>query len=105
MIKESYLANWRNLPEDAIKFAVTRTAKSPLSPSWELLKDYKTGKISWERFEVVFRGEILGRPEARALLREIKKLGEERDVYLVCYEKRPPCHRFILMKMIEELEG
>lgn len=104
MIKESYLANWQNLPEDAVKIAVTRTSRSPLSPSWKLLRAYKNGRLSWVEFDQGFRYEIAGCPEAQRLLREIKELAKSKDVYLVCYEKSFPCHRFILMKMIEEMK-
>lgn len=42
-------------------------------------------------------------PAAVEQLRKIKKLAENKDVYLVCYEKKPPCHRFILIEMIREM--
>ena len=103
MIRETYLANWRNIPPYAVKIAVTRTARSILSPSPSLLKAYKSGEIDWAVFEEWFTEEITGNPEAMKKLREIKELAKTRDVYLVCYEKRFPCHRFILTKIIETI--
>jgi len=102
MIRESYLANLKNLPKDAVKIAVTRTARSPLSPSWDLLRRYKSGKISWPEFEASFRRELEERPEAQRMLDEIRRLGQHQDVYLICYEKKPPCHRFILLDILEK---
>ena len=101
MIKESYLANLKNLPKDAVKMVVTRTARSPLSPSWGLLRGYKSGEISWTDFEASFRREIEERPEAQRMLDEIRRLGQHCNVYLICYEKNPPCHRFILLDILK----
>jgi len=42
-------------------------------------------------------------PKAVAKLKEIEKLAEEKDVRLICYEKNPPCHRFILVDLINSL--
>ena len=101
MIKEGYLAKWNSYPKDEIKIAVTRTAKSPLSPSWELLNDYKNGKIDWKQYTKRFKEEILANPEALEKLEEIRELAKTKTVRLICYEKNPPCHRFILLEMLE----
>ena len=105
LIRESYLANYKKLPPDAVKVVVTATARSPLAPSWKLLNTWraKPRKISWQKYERAFRTEIYRNPVALKRLRELKELGHARDVYLICYEKRFPCHRFILMDIINEL--
>jgi uncharacterized protein YeaO (DUF488 family) len=101
MLKESYISRWKALPEEAMKVRVARP--SILSASKELLYDYKQGRIDWKEFEGRFRKEILGNPKAVAELKRLKELSKEKDVYLICYEKNYPCHRFILMDLIKEL--
>jgi len=102
MLKESYIANWKNLPEDAIKIRVARP--SILAPSRNLLFLYKNGNINWKEYETCFRREILANKKACDTLREIAGLSEEKDVYLICYEKSYPCHRFILIDLIKEIK-
>jgi uncharacterized protein YeaO (DUF488 family) len=101
MITESYISMWKNLPADAVKVRVARP--SILSASKALFWDYKEGRISWQEFEVRFRKEILSNPDAVAELHRLKELSKEKVVYLICYEKTFPCHRFILLDLINEL--
>ena len=93
---------WNKLPNDAIKVRVARP--SVLSASKELLYDYKKGRITWQEFEVRFRKEILSNPAAIAELKRLKELSSKKDVYLICYEKNYPCHRFILIDLINGLQ-
>lgn len=99
-LKEGYIGKWSRYAKDEVKIRVARP--SVLAPSERLLKRWKGGKIDWAEYERRFREEILSNP-AVAKLREIKKLAEEKDVRLICYEKNPPCHRFILIDMVREL--
>ena len=101
MLKESYIARWKTLPADAIKIRVARP--SILSASKDLLTTYKSGRITWEAFETRFRKEIQSNPKAIAELYRLKDLSKTNDVYLICYEKTSPCHRFILLDMIQNL--
>lgn len=104
MLKESYLSNARNLPKDAIKIVVTRSAGHMLSPSKKLLWGYKKGEIDWAEYVKTFYREM-DNPACVAVMREIKKLAKEKDVYLLCYE--PPgknCHRYLLLDMINKLD-
>jgi len=96
-LKETYIANWNNVK--GIKIRVARP--SILGPSKELLKDYKENRIDWKEYEKRFREEILNNPKAIEKLKEIKELSKKNDVYLVCYEKNPPCHRFILLDILK----
>lgn len=107
-LKEGYLAKLKSYPADEIKVVVTRTAHSVLAPSKGLLDLVKAKKIDWEAYEITYWREIMGNPDAMAKLREILLLLKEgKTVRLICYEKNPPCHRFILMKelnlMLEEM--
>ncbi|MFA5103253.1 MAG: DUF488 domain-containing protein [Candidatus Thermoplasmatota archaeon] len=101
MLKETYISLWNTLPPEAVKIRVARP--SVLSASKELFTDYKTGKITWQEFEKRFRTEITTNPKAMAELKRLKALSQQTDVYLICYEKNPPCHRFILLDLIREL--
>ncbi len=103
MLKESYLANMKNLPKDSVKIVVTRSAGHMLSPSKTLLFGYKKGKIDWAEYVNTFYREM-DNPACVAIMREIKKIAETRDLYLICYEKEYPCHRFLLLDMIKKLD-
>ena len=92
---------WNKLPKDAIKVRVARP--SVLSASKKLLYDYKEGRINWQEFENRFRKEIINNPKAIAELKRLKELSLKKEVYLICYEKNYPCHRFILINLIKEL--
>ena len=101
MLKEGYIGKWKKYPKDEVKIRVARP--SVLGPSLKLLKDQKEGKIDWNEYTRRFRKEILSNPKALAKLKEVKKLAEDKDVRLICYEKNPPCHRFILVDLINSL--
>ena len=103
MLKESYLANMRNLPSDVEKIVVTRAAGHILSPSWSLLNDYKHGMINWEQYVERFKKEM-NNDLCIATMRKIKWMSKDRDIFLICYEKSYPCHRFLLIDMINKLD-
>ena len=103
MLKESYLAVMKNLPNDAVKVVVTRTAGHALSPSKGLLWDYKKGRINWGQYTERFRQEM-NNDICIAEMRKIKWMAKNKDVYLICYEKSGNCHRFLLMDMINKLD-
>lgn len=118
-IFKEYIGNWKNYPKDEVKIRVARP--SVLAPSLELLSAFmklkkcwmgkgltelEARKKAWEEidYETRFRREILNNAKAMAKLKEVKELAKNRNVRLICDEKNPPCHRFILMKLLEELE-
>jgi len=103
VIRESYLANMRRLPPDAMKIVVTAASKSPLAPSWSLVKAWhaKPRLLSWQEYQKRYRMEIRKNPAALKLLHKIKTISQHKDVYLICYEKHFPCHRFILLDIVQ----
>jgi len=118
MLKESYVAKLKTLPKDAIKIAVGYP--SVFSPSKTLLREFnemkstlmKKGitepdarKKAWQQtdFEKRFRKEIESKPDVSDKLKEIKEKAETKDVFLYCYCGKDPCHRFILLDMIQHL--
>ena len=83
---------------------ITRTAKSCLSPSWELLNDVKGNKISFEEYKERFLKEIRENPKAKKRIEELREIAKDKVVFLVCYEKFPykqNCHRIIVKKVIQ----
>ena len=76
-----------------------------LAPSRDLLENWRRGLTTWPEYVVRFREEILGSAEAVVALRHVVDLARTRDVYLICWEKEPPCHRFLLLEMAGELSG
>ena len=115
MLRETYIAAMHQV--EGLKLVVTRHYPRgvarvrfdrwlpALAPSRELLTDYRHGLIAWEEYRARFREEILGSAEARAAFRHIIDLARTRDVYLICWEREPPCHRFLLMDLARELSG
>jgi len=118
MLKESYVAKVKTLPKDAIKIEVGYP--SIFAPSGELLYEFnelkwklmKKGmtepearREAWEQtnFEKRYRKKVTSNSEIMHKLREIKKLSEEKDIYLYCYCGKKPCHRFILLDIVEKM--
>lgn len=108
MLRESFYnryKGWGVKPsKDVMIINVTRTAGHLLSPSYELLMDYKNGKITWDQYVVRYKREM-DNESCRSVMRNIKKMSETQDVYLVCvcWNKERRCHRFLLMEMIEKM--
>jgi uncharacterized protein YeaO (DUF488 family) len=119
MLKESYVAKLKTLPKNAMKIAVGYP--SAFSPSETLLREFneiksklmKKGinepdarKRAWQQtdFEKRYRKEIESKPDVIDKLKEIKKLAEKKDVALYCYCGKKPCHRFVLIDMINHLD-
>jgi uncharacterized protein YeaO (DUF488 family) len=94
----------RHLPPNALKIVVTATAKSPLAPSWGLIKAWnaRPRSLNWQEYQKRYRKEISENHEALKLLQKIKTISQHKDVYLICYEKQFPCHRFILLDMLQK---
>lgn len=103
MLKETYRANIKNLPKDSAIIIVMRTKGHLLSPSWKLLNDYRAKKITWDEYIIRFKNEM-NNVQCENEMKKIKELSKHKDVYLVCHERTYPCHRFILIELINSLE-
>lgn len=101
MLKESYLANIKKLPIEAVKIVVIG-GRSVLGPSWGLVSDYKSGKIDWNGYTERFNKEM-DNEKCRVEMKRIRELSKDRDVFLICYEGEYPCHRFLLLDKINNL--
>jgi uncharacterized protein YeaO (DUF488 family) len=95
---------------NAIFIAVTRGSPrfkynqwlKTLAPSEQLKDIYKKGMITWNQYIPIFRNEM-DNIESYADMLCVMELAKNNDVYLVCFEKGYPCHRFLLLEMIEGL--
>lgn len=102
-LNETCLSNVKNVEREnpeAMIVNVTRSAGSVLSPSWKMLNEYKAKKINWDGYIVRFVKEM-DNPVSRAEMLRIGELARTKDVYLVCFEKKGNCHRFLLVDMIK----
>jgi len=108
MLKETYLAKMKQIAKenpDAAFIVVTRSAGHVLSPSWNLLNDYKDGRIDWAQYTERFRHEM-DCDSCIAEMKRIWELSQMKDVFLVCYEKPVEnCHRHILIDLMKSYYG
>jgi hypothetical protein len=119
MLKETSVAKLKTLSNSAIKIPVGYP--SIFSPSeallsefnewkWKLIKkgnsEADARKKAWDQthFEQRYRAMIASQPEVLKQLAEIKTLSETKDVYLYCYCGKKPCHRFILLDIINNMK-
>ena len=75
-----------------------------LSPSKELLQNYKANKIEFQLFEKLFREEIRVNMNVHDLCRGIAmEAAEGKEITLLCYEKEESnCHRKIIKQLCEK---
>ena len=65
----------------------------------DLIKRYKSGKISWEEYAPAYRGSLKGK---EGLLKQLAAESKRGTITLLCTEKDPStCHRSILKEVIE----
>jgi len=101
MIYESYIAKIRDVPKSE-RFLVNRNrGHNELSPSESLLKKYKAGGMSWDRFRSRFLRELT--PTSWRTLKLLVERSRRENVCLICYERDFPCHRFILLELLIDL--
>ena len=67
----------------------------------ELITQWKTGKISWDKFAKEYRKSLEGKED---LLRNLAQESKKGTITLLCTDKDSNlCHRSILKSAIEEL--
>lgn len=74
-----------------------------LGPAPELIKDWKSEKISWDEFKSRYKAEFKD-PEKKRLLAELKQTvkSAEADVTLLCTcREEEHCHRSLLSAMLK----
>lgn len=109
-LQDGYLAKFDKYPDNEEKILVMRgRGNDELAPSKGLLDDYKKLEKkcgnrweAWKRshYESRFKEKVREK-ESRKRIKEIaQKVASGKNVRLICYEKGPPCHRFILKELI-----
>ena len=68
----------------------------------DLIKRYKSGKMSWKEYAAAYCRSLRGKEE---LLRSLAKESKRGTVTLLCTEKDPgSCHRSLLKEAIESFQ-
>lgn len=112
MIETGYFAKIKDYPEDDVLICVSRKYPwfverlrmvwlSELAPSQALLEVWKSGRISWEEYIIQYEIEMM-HPLKQKAIRSLRR--DDMTYRLMCWEKNPPCHRFLLESMIVEAE-
>ncbi|MGI9567381.1 MAG: DUF488 domain-containing protein [Nitrosopumilus sp.] len=74
-----------------------------LSPSIELVHEYKNDKISWKKFLSLYKFEISKNLQSLELIKQLRKQSKIYDVTLLCFEAEgDPCHRHLLREIINK---
>ena len=102
MLYECAISNAYKTPEDAEVIEVTRAKKHILSPSWNVLNQYKKDKDQI-KYIGAFMQEMTT-PKAKSAMLDIIEKAKDHPVYLTCFEVTGFCHRFLLMDWIKRLE-
>jgi uncharacterized protein YeaO (DUF488 family) len=69
----------------------------------ELIKKWKSGKISWNEFSMQYRKSLKGKEE---ILKELAKESQTKDITLLCTDRDAAhCHRTLLAEEIMKSSG
>jgi uncharacterized protein YeaO (DUF488 family) len=84
---------------------VMRSCCHKLSPSYQLINDYQSKKITWKEFSIRYIGEMNNEICIKEMKR-IKNISKIKDIYIVCSCSNDLhyCHRFILLDLINKIE-
>ncbi len=67
----------------------------------ELIREWKSGNLSWERFGIRYRESLKGKED---ILRSLAEESRSGTITLLCTERDPRlCHRTLLKQEIERL--
>lgn len=68
-----------------------------LYPPLKVKNDFLGGRISWDDYITEYIKKLTSDPQSKIDLDFVKNmLDEGKDVTLLCYCVKPPCHKFIL---------
>jgi len=117
-ILEGYFAMIDDYPEGELKLCVASSYPFfvkegkmvpylSLAPSLRLLRDYKSGYITWEEYLPKFKDEMRSQAKSQKSLEWLKCQDKKGDIIrLLCWEKAEDrrCHRFILLDILDSME-
>lgn len=67
------------------------------APDWELVQDWKSGKITWDEYTERYNSML----DRRGISYALKILEQFENVVLICYEKpSDKCHRHLLAEYL-----
>lgn len=109
-IYTSYFAKLRKFPPELVPISIC--AKAPqwyqglefrqLAPTYEILMRWKKNPNEQE-YILEFKKQILSKLNANEIAQNLKMLGNEKDIVLLCYEKPLDfCHRHLVAKWLRE---
>lgn len=97
-------------PEEGLRILVMRTWPrgvrmervdlwlKELGPTSDLLHGLAARTLSWTAFEAAYRDQLATRAESVEALATLRELEPRAGmVTLLCHERQPPCHRFVLL--------
>jgi len=74
-----------------------------LSPSLDLIHEYKNDKITWKTFFSRYKKELQENLMAIEIMQELYKKSKASNVTLLCFEPDGvPCHRHLLREIIKK---
>lgn len=108
----SYYANLRKIPKWIVPITISNSVPefargfsyySKLIPPWDVVRDYKDGAISWDKFIDIYKDVVLSGLNAKDVVDELTKLSGGNPWVLMCYESSDkPCHRHIVAEWLTE---
>lgn len=121
LLYTTYMSNIKNIPNDENTICILVTRWKPrniinpsnykfniiwkpnLGPSEILLTRWKSGNMNWSDYREIYLQEASNSNTFISEMQEIiKYLNEEKNVFLVCYEKDYiNCHRSILKEIFQ----
>lgn len=109
MIVFSYYSNMKNLKDIKRFYSISVGGDRSLKkieafvPEWNLVKDFKDGRISWKEYEAFYYMMLKDRLKDKEEI--VKKWCIDNDrVCLLCFEKDSKrCHRRIVKEYLESL--
>lgn len=113
-IYTTYFYNLKNLPASIVPICIAlwppkgvNIARYPaLAPTPDILREYKASagmdeKDRQARYIKRYYQEVLSRLSPRQVIADLKRLSQNQDIVLVCFEKSQDfCHRHLAMSWL-----
>jgi hypothetical protein len=106
-----YTAHYRYSGDDRLDITVKGNTYpgNVLAPTWEMVKDYKAGKIDQWLYATQYFGHVVSRVsnlgmDGRVMRAALNNITERQQVTLVCFCPAGDfCHRIIAARMLETI--
>lgn len=110
-IYTSYFAVEKKIPADITRVSIAKWMPKglrfieyqKLAPTEKILKAYKEGILTQEKYEKAYKKEVLSKVTVNEVMHFLKLVGNGNDIVLLCFEKSSDfCHRHILAEWFIE---